>query len=305
MVGFLSYIAGGALKGAGDAMVLKAQQDRQSAILAWQEANKRTDMQSEFAHQDTSQERQIGASKDLETNRETFEGGQTDKQLAAHHADVQSQEAGAASRSQAEIAGRHQDVKTQTDAQIQSAQLRAGWENNRVNAYAQRYASGGHLTYAQALNAARAAFKDNNAQGIDMKDEQGNNIPAESWISGQADRLMQEMGGMNQPVTTTSNGTGPGSVPDYSTFGSSASLGGGMSGGGLLNPGGQSVVAPQPATGAPAGPGGSASNTPSTQGSYDDAVKMLQSNPKLAPLFDQRYGQGASSAALQGSAPQQ
>jgi hypothetical protein len=239
---FIVSGAAGAAKGAGDAMMLKAKQDRDDMLLALEEQRKREDMATQEGYQKENIGQQGDIQKSLQTSQQEFQGGENQKNREAQAANVETEQKGASARSAAEIEGRHQDVNTQTKASIEAANIRAGWENQRSTINAQRYMQGGKpLTSANALLAARSTYKDMVAAGMAPTDESGNQIPADTWITNQADALMQKYGGGTSFTATA----GVGGQPDYSGFSGSASLGGG--GGGLLNQGGTSTVTPQPA----------------------------------------------------------
>lgn len=221
MAGFLNLMIGGALKGAGDAMVDKAKADREAAIAALQEQNKRQDMATEQDYQsqniqhqgdiqqglETQREGFEGGENaknreqqtNLETQREGFEGGQTDKQIAAHHEDTS-----------AEIAGRHEDVEAQANATRYVADQRRSAALARVDALNQQSMAGGKpLTYNQALTNARIAYGQNVRNQVPMVDANGDTIPAEQWISDAAEKSMQRFG--SQPTITGSVANNPAS----------------------------------------------------------------------------------------------
>lgn len=281
MVGFLNLMVGGALKGAGDAMVDKAKADREAAITALAETNKRTDMATQQDYQSQNiehtgqvqgglEDKRISGEKDIANLNITAADKRTDKDIAARHADVATEQAGASGRTGLEVAGRHQDVDTTTNAQVKVAGIRAAALEDRAKMYADRVSGGKPLTPGQALLAARATYKDAYAAG----DSSLEGVTAKEWIDNETNRLMRTYG---------QKGAGGGN--DLSSFDTST-----VTGGGLMNPLGASpsasAIPSTPASGAPA------------VAPPIGAVDMLQKNPNLAPYFDQKYGQGASAAAL-------
>lgn len=303
MVGMLSYLVGGALKGAGDAMVEKAKQQREDALLALAEQNKRTDAATAHNYDTQNIAQQQQGQQALETQREAFQGGETDKEIAAHHEDVATTEAGADkrtsieqsganSRTAQEIEGRHEDTATTTQASRDVAGIRAGASEYRANLLADRASNGKPLTAGQALMAARQAYSDNYKSGVDMTDSDGKPIPANEWIANEADRLMarnasaRSSGGLTNPYGTSSPDAAPQTQQQPQPQMQAP----------LLQQPQASPVLPAssavPATSA-VNIGGIPNVSPPI-----GAVDMLQKNPDLAPYFDQKYGQGSAAAAL-------
>lgn len=224
MAGLLTRAIAGAVKGAGDSMIEKAKQEREDALLAAARANAATMQKNEFDHSDASQqagfthadqaqERGIGAQKDLQSNQQEFQGGenqknrdfqgtQTDKEIGAHHQDLQTSEAGSDRRNKATIDSEDRRNKENNEGRKAVAEIRA---NATVERLAQ--AGGKALTYNQAFNMAMQAYKTNLTNSPEeLRDADGQTIPANVWAERVASGYVEKYGAKDNTATVRGGG---------------------------------------------------------------------------------------------------
>lgn len=228
-MGLLAYMAGGALKGVGDAMVNKAKQEREDTLLALAEANKRTDAATEQNYRTANidqqgniqsglEDKRIGGEKEIAGINNTAADKRTDKTIASEEKRTGMTEAGANTRNAASIASEEKRNAATIQGGKDVANIRAQAIDYRADQLAARVAGDKPLNYNQALLAARQAYAQNYKSGIPMTDDNGDPIPAEKWAADQADKLMAK-----QAATRGNGGTFINQNPS-------------VTGGGLLNP---------------------------------------------------------------------